>query len=326
MIKNKGVRLKIMDKKKVLKIAGNLLVIISLLFIIKKFCGFDIDYSLLIKPQNIIQILIISYLYGITVIALAWPWKRVVGILTGSQLPFKGVVEIFTKANLMKYLPGNVVHFIGRNELAVKYNLKHADVATSTLVDTLVSLASSGLLAIVLYFNGFRQIIEKYHLNYKLFVIVFIFLALVAVLLFVFRNIFKRYLLVLRELFKTQSILTLILNWIYDAVIGIFTSFLYIWILVGITGQPWGFPLNIVLGAVSLSSIIGFITPGAPGGIGIREAVLSILLSGIVNIESALLAIVIFRLISVVGDLMAFATIQIVIKCSVSNDKEHGKR
>ena len=66
------------------------------------------------------------------------------------------------------------------------------------------------------------------------------------------------------------------------------------------------FSYGTVIGAFLLSWMVGFIVPGAPGGIGIREAVITFLLSKSVSQESVVVSIVIYRFITTIGDLIGF--------------------
>ena len=80
-------------------------------------------------------------------------------------------------------------------------------------------------------------------------------------------------------------------------------SLLFTFVLQNIVGtslKPEVIP--IVIGTYSLSWIAGFIVPGAPGGIGIREAVITLLLAGIIPVSDALLAALIFRFVNIIGD------------------------
>ena len=65
--------------------------------------------------------------------------------------------------------------------------------------------------------------------------------------------------------------------------------------------------VSILIGAFLLSWILGFIVPGAPGGIGVREAALTLFVGAYFPTDIALFGIVIYRLINVLGDFIAFA-------------------
>lgn len=60
--------------------------------------------------------------------------------------------------------------------------------------------------------------------------------------------------------------------------------------------------------AFTVAWAVGFVTPGAPAGIGVRESMLLLMLSGKMGAENASLLIVALRVATTVGDLACFVT------------------
>jgi uncharacterized membrane protein YbhN (UPF0104 family) len=60
-------------------------------------------------------------------------------------------------------------------------------------------------------------------------------------------------------------------------------------------------------GAFASSWILGFVAPGAPAGLGIREAILSAWLSGALPAEQVVLLVVVLRIATTLGDLFSLA-------------------
>lgn len=56
----------------------------------------------------------------------------------------------------------------------------------------------------------------------------------------------------------------------------------------------------------TLSWVIGYIVPGAPGGVGIREAILIIMLSPTFGNQTAALGSLILRIVTIFGDVISF--------------------
>ncbi|RWA63841.1 MAG: hypothetical protein EOQ27_11005 [Mesorhizobium sp.] len=80
----------------------------------------------------------------------------------------------------------------------------------------------------------------------------------------------------------------------------------------GLAGSPASLALYpTIAGAYVLAWLVGLVTPGAPAGIGVREAVLLFLLGGLSSGPVILLAVVMGRIITVLGDLLFFAGGQI---------------
>ena len=58
--------------------------------------------------------------------------------------------------------------------------------------------------------------------------------------------------------------------------------------------------------------ICGFVIPGASGGIGIREAILSVLLDGLASESVIMFIIVAHRLITIIGDFTVYSIVVLV--------------
>lgn len=82
-------------------------------------------------------------------------------------------------------------------------------------------------------------------------------------------------------------------------------------VLAFIYTQALGVPLSLhsgvtVVAAFIIAWAVGYIVPGAPGGIGIREVILQMILTGVCNKDITLVAILLHRLASIIGDTAAF--------------------
>lgn len=66
----------------------------------------------------------------------------------------------------------------------------------------------------------------------------------------------------------------------------------------------------LVLSSFAIAWSIGFITPGAPSGIGIREAILLLLLIPLSGEGPALILALLFRLVTIGGDIGFYAMSQ----------------
>ena len=66
--------------------------------------------------------------------------------LSQKKIPFATAVPIYTQSNILKYIPGNVFQYVGRNKLAFDMNISHVDVACATILDILFCLIWTGLI------------------------------------------------------------------------------------------------------------------------------------------------------------------------------------
>jgi len=302
---------------KVVRILGNLLMCIALIYTIKKLISYEVDLSIIKEPISIIIILISVCIYIINVILGCWPWRAVVSEVAKEKVPFMEIALIYTKANIYKYVPGNVFQYVGRNELATKRDLKHSDVALSTIIDTIWNLFSIGAVSVILYWDGFilwinYQEISKEYIIIAIFILC-IFILVAAIIIKKFHIQAVKLQEKLKKLFKKSFYICLIKNFVFYAIQCIINSIITFSIFMIISSEDFSFfSFKLCLGAILVSWIIGFITPGAPGGLGVRETVLIFLLKGELAEEVILLGVVINRVISIIGDLGAFAGTRVI--------------
>jgi uncharacterized membrane protein YbhN (UPF0104 family) len=74
----------------------------------------------------------------------------------------------------------------------------------------------------------------------------------------------------------------------------------------------------LVVAAGCAAWLCGFVVPGAPGGLGIREAVLTLLLTPLTGADTALLAALAFRAVTLLGDGLAALVGLAVVKWPVA--------
>lgn len=287
-------------KNKILKVIGNILVIVAVIFVFRKLLSYDIDYSTIFTLKNLVIITIMTILYGINVYLCSFPWFNLATAITNTQLCFSEVAVIFTKSGLLKYIPGNILQYVGRNELALQYDLNHAKVALSTFLDVVCNLCAIAAIIICFSQKDIVRIINLYHINIK---VVF---AAAAIGIF-FAIIVSLYIYNKNSLHKVTKAISkaFILDILFYVITNLFASALFI-IIMKVIANESSFSYGTVIGAFLLSWVVGFIVPGAPGGIGIREAIITFLLSKSVQQESVVISIIIYRFITTIGDLVGF--------------------
>ena len=96
----------------------------------------------------------------------------------------------------------------------------------------------------------------------------------------------------------------------------VFVSYVFFWVgfgtLVAILNQflggtpVWSEIGIVVAGAAALAALAGLVTPGAPGGLGVREAVFVLTSGGTIGEEQALTLILLFRIVTTIADLVVF--------------------
>lgn len=175
---------------------------------------------------------------------------REVLVSAGYPLPFKRLFYIFATSDLAKYLPGGIWHFVGRAGYYRSQNLPAVSIGQVILKENLWMIVSAGFSGSMLLVAGYLQAVSSAGV-----------IALLAVIWWLVIYLWGRHVSPIRITF----------------IIGLqFVT----WLLVGLSFSvivPIDYSTDTVIlsaGAFTISWLIGFITLFAPGGIGVREAIL----------------------------------------------------
>lgn len=302
--------------KKVVKIIGNIIMLSALVFIVKKFIDMDIDFSELKSPP-VISALIISFVVQTVIVVMGcFPWLMFTRSLSGKKIPFSKAMPVYTKSNIYKYLPGNVFQYVGRNQLAFDMNISHIDVACATVFDILFCVVSTGIISTVLLGSKIEELIEKYGRNFLIIGMsgIIAVIIVIFILYFKFREKFHQYILRYSKAFRGNNLFEVLKGILYYFLQNGISAVMYFFSMKLIfNGTSDDFSLLVTLtGAFMFAWIIGFITPGAPGGIGIRESVMIFVFGGVH--EEIMLFVLVMRISSILADIMAFITGRIYLK------------
>lgn len=297
---------KTVKKNKILKLVGSILMVLAALFVVKRIAEIDIDYKSVFNIQTIFFSIVISIIYGIIIIIYCWPWRNFVEMITKVRLPFTETAFVMAKSNLLKYVPGNVFQYIGRNEIAVERGLKHSEVGMATILEVVTNLLAAIILGGCFYFDGFQKVVMRFGKELIMIAIAGAIIVLTAVFFVWYKKkaILQKYIDILNN---NHNKLTIMKNLIFFMFNALSNAGLYIITLVLVLNMRLNLQdIYVLSGAYILAWITGFVIPGAPGGIGIRELVMTILIPGSLDVKTILLGLVIYRFINIFGDIFGF--------------------
>lgn len=230
---------------------------------------------------------------------------------TQESIPIKHSLIIFTTSQFGKYLPGNFGHHIGRVAIATSYGLKISRVLFTMVIEFYLSLMSAFILAIIaltIIKKPLISFIPIFFPNILKFIIVsfccFIFLIFCAWLFKKKVNLHFNNILDTKEISMPNK--AILLNNIILYLLGFVSIGIVIDLLaVGIFNAP---QMNICLltSIFSVAWISGFVTPGAPAGLGVRETVLVTLLEPLYGSGIALGVSAFLRIITTSSDGLTF--------------------
>lgn len=213
------------------------------------------------------------------------------------HVSFRRGAAIYYRTIVLKYLPSNVLHIAGRYGLTRHAGATHVALLRATLGELALLLLAGVVVAALFVFPLFVKTLAEINAAAGAWLILAGIMAGVAVLL-IFSWVIRQTDLVA---FLTAS-MTAFLSYLafFVAAGAIFAS------LQNLLGQPLpagGFLT--VLGINALAWVAGFIVPGAPAGLGVRESVLIAGLGASGAMEAAVLVAVGYRIVTLLGDVMA---------------------
>ena len=302
---------------------GTVLMAVSIVFIIMRFISYDIDFTdFIFSPLVGVGLLLTAIAIGCGILFAAYNFRWLLSSLSGlpldSRLERRLVIKTYCTANLYKYLPGSIMYVVGRNRMALEIKeLTHARVLSATVLEgasiAVAAVIVSGLFSFdyLAYFAG--QARTWLWIGSIVLVVIILFLAIF------FRFKLVGTLRVFAEGVKGVKI---------KAVARLLCVGLMIMLVLGgsfaalltILGQTLSWhQIPMIIGVYVLSWLVGFMTPGAPGGLGVREAVMIMILGNVINIigdgniienglnEGIILSVaVIHRVLTMLGDVFAY--------------------
>ena len=293
--------------KKLLKLAGHLVVILALAFVIKKIIDMDIKPGDFSSPRVIGAFVLSLVIQAAQIIIACFPWLMFTRSLSGRKIPYSAAMPVYTQSNIYKYLPGNVFQYVGRNKLAADMNISHVDVACATILDIFFCVFWTGTVSIILLGSKIAELLDKYGRNLFIAVVAGILLLIVAfaVVWMKFRGRLQSYLSRYSKAFEKSNRPQLLSGIFYYFAHNIISAVMYFCCMALILPQAGTKELLMLTGAFMFAWIIGFVTPGAPGGIGIREGVM-MFVCGNSYADRILLFVLVMRVASVFADVLAF--------------------
>jgi len=231
----------------------------------------------------LMMVALAAVIYGSANLLLARAWFLNLRCLDADS-PWKWALKAFGISQLAKYVPGNIFQFAGRQALGLAVGISNKVLAQSALIEILL-LALSGCAWAGLTLSLFLPAVPS-------------FLGPIASVIILLTTLPGLY-----HWKGRQAVYIFCYHMLFFAVSG----FVFVLILNSINSDLVSPAQALLVGsAFILSWLIGFLTPGAPAGIGIREFVLTATLASLIAESDLLLAIVMGRVVTMLGDLGFF--------------------
>jgi uncharacterized membrane protein YbhN (UPF0104 family) len=220
-------------------------------------------------------ILALTVIYAASCQCLAYGWREALAAL-GAPIDLQVAVILHASTQIAKYVPGNVFHYAGRQALGLSFGLPSALLIKSTLLEIAFQCLSAfalSLVALPLVMPLTGGLAGAGAL-------------LAAALAGAGATI----------LYGGHGLRSFLAYLCFASVMGV--TFV---LLLTLIGSPPENPLTIV-GASVAAWLAGFLIPGAPAGLGVREAVLLLLLRNYPDQSALVIAVAVGRIVSTGGD------------------------
>jgi hypothetical protein len=240
---------------------------------------------------------VLLYLASLPAGALGW---SLLLRAVGAGAPFGTLLRICALALPAKYLPGNVGHYLGRAELARRAGLPLREVGLTLIFETAWAVVAAAALAAAL-------LTLDLGVGWRLALLALLALAVPPLLVRLLdrwrpgpvRRLLGDAPLVFPGLPAFAG--CLLADWLSFAACGAALALLERVLF----AQP-DLHLAGCTAVFALAWVAGFVVPGAPGGLGIREALLTAGLTPLYGAATALTLALTFRVVTVLGDALGF--------------------
>lgn len=265
----------------------------------------------LISPGVAAALVAAALLYAAIIPITAWAWARLLA-RQGESWQVVTLARLLGRVQLAKYIPGNVAQHAGRAVLSLKAGMGGRPLAVTVVQETMLAVAASvlvGVLALALSAPGIAQLPP----NSRGWLLG---LGACLGLLVIVLSAFDRS---PSSLLQSRSRLSRLLGRagglpgarvVLPALAGYGLNYLLIglglWLVARAAGMPAALDLSLAIAAFALSWLLGFLAPGAPAGLGVREGIMVLLLAGAVPDADALAFVLLARLVTLTGDAIIY--------------------
>ncbi len=275
---------KIFSQRKWLNYLGSIISFFGLVYVVYRILGYKekIEWSG-IGVWGLVYIVFFCLLYGCISFFLVVGWQQILHHLD-LKIPFLSSAKIYGRSQLAKYIPGTIFQFVGRQLLGNTYNYSNKAMGYSVFWE-LGLISSTGVYICLCLLPLFVTNVSPFYLLFIPFLIFIAYKILEKILGINIAHASLAYFL------------------FHFASAGIFVGLVILRDtnhLVSIEN------ISIIIGAYIAAWLVGLLTPGAPGGIGIRELVLFSLLGNLMSPTTLYPVIVFSRIITIGGDVLLY--------------------
>lgn len=247
--------------------------------------------------------------YLIGVVATAWAWRRLLSDV-GVASNWRELAGILAVTQIGKYLPGNVAQHVGRATISLGRGIKTAPLVVTVSVEMLLLMLASVVIGATSLLLSGRSLSVLPRDRGTTVVLAVVLVAFTLAGLLVARRIaprlIARYAPAHAGAFNADTLPSA------RGLAAAFAIYCLVYVIFG-TGIALMARLLapaapqdafLLIGSFALAWIVGFATPGAPAGFGVREGVMLLLLGSQYSGSVAAAIVVGLRIVTTLGDVL----------------------
>ena len=254
---------------------------------------------------------VLAFIYALISILLSLSWFLLLKHYGSKQITFKSSFRIYARTQIAKYIPGNIFQFASRHVLGYRMGLDQGVLLAAAFSEVIGLIFAAGLVSLF----GFSIWGDYYDaVFFERITIILTVSSAVLAIGYTFLPVIKQKLALNWKTFEIKILFFTFIPYLLFFLCsgGLVTILVHLLISPVESGH-----IGPIMTIFAFSWIAGFITPGAPGGIGVREAIIIASLSPFVSEPESILVSVLFRTVTILGDLI-FALFSLLVSFNFS--------
>jgi hypothetical protein len=253
-----------------------------------------------ITPRFVAVVAAAGCLYAGLAVLIGLAWHVLLASTRAAKLPWRESLIIFGRSQILKYLPSNLLHYVGRHAAAYSAGVPHGTLVWSSMAEAVfVTVTAAGVTAVFAH-PVLTQSLDRLQSPswVRTVLLGLVLLAFTVATVYLFRR---------NRDAPAKSYTSLAIGAAIACALYVVFFIGNGALLAGLAASLAGsdLPSSLVLaGVVSLAWFMGFLVPGAPAGLGVRELILTMGLE-LTGFRSEAAAIALsYRLVTLLGDVL----------------------
>jgi hypothetical protein len=293
--------------KKIYNFVGLVVVVLSVLFLGKKIL---LNISRLnFSSSTIFYIFVGSIFYALFYYLLCFGWLLFVRILN-KEKSILDILYIYTRCSIGKYFPGNVGHYVGRQFIASRIGISQKVIAFASMLEIICQITSAVIICAWIDLPIAPPVSPVISL--------FVAILILAVAPYIILKIIGSSTVNLNKNISIYSLWKTICSVCVLDLLFFISSGCIFYVFVINSQSVSSVDFMTVISIYTAAWFLGIATPGAPAGIGVREAVMTAMLAKFLSEPDALSVAILFRATTTLGDLFFFGS-----SFALSNFRRH---